>query len=329
MLAFAAFYPLDNIRARLQVQVHHARALSAGRAYAEQPATAAACQPVTPASLGQAVGSRSFKSMAAAAKAAAAAAAEAAAAGRAGKDEAIEDEYEGTWDCAAKVARKEGWLALYNGLTSGVVGVGVSSAIYFWWYFLLKRIVLRRTGTSALSSGLNMLVAAVAGVINITMTSPIWVVNLRMTIQHQQQAAAGAGAAGAGAAGGAARGAARVAGEGQEQGGGQGEGQGKGRAYTGIVDALQRIVAEEGLVGLYRGFLPSLILVSNPATQFVVYEQLVSSFRAARDSVPCLLSQRLCSSVFIPLQFECCDTTRTASPPPLPSDTSLSCRRGA
>lgn len=46
------------------------------------------------------------------------------------------------------------------------------------------------------------------------------------------------------------------------------------RQYTGITDALSRIIREEGVLSLYRGIAPALMLVSNGAVQFTAYEEL-------------------------------------------------------
>lgn len=46
------------------------------------------------------------------------------------------------------------------------------------------------------------------------------------------------------------------------------------RQYTGISDALRRIIREEGVTSLYRGIAPALMLVSNGAVQFTAYEEL-------------------------------------------------------
>ena len=46
------------------------------------------------------------------------------------------------------------------------------------------------------------------------------------------------------------------------------------RLYSGVFDAFQRIVREEGFLTLYRGIGPSLVLVSNGALQFMSYEEL-------------------------------------------------------
>ena len=46
------------------------------------------------------------------------------------------------------------------------------------------------------------------------------------------------------------------------------------RAYNGAIDCFRSIVREEGISGLYRGLLPSLLLVSHGAIQMAVYEKL-------------------------------------------------------
>lgn len=46
------------------------------------------------------------------------------------------------------------------------------------------------------------------------------------------------------------------------------------KPYSSMFDAFVRIVREEGILSLYRGVLPSLLLTSHGAIQLVVYEQL-------------------------------------------------------
>lgn len=41
-----------------------------------------------------------------------------------------------------------------------------------------------------------------------------------------------------------------------------------------MVDAFSQIIANEGVGTLWNGTLPSLILVLNPAVQFMIYEAM-------------------------------------------------------
>lgn len=56
-------------------------------------------------------------------------------------------------------------------------------------------------------------------------------------------------------------------------------------AYRGFVDCLTQITKTEGLPGLYKGLLPSLLLVSHGAIQFAVYEELKSAAYHLRDFI--------------------------------------------
>jgi len=44
--------------------------------------------------------------------------------------------------------------------------------------------------------------------------------------------------------------------------------------YDGVIDGLVKVSKNEGIAGLWSSTLPSLVLVSNPAIQFMVYELL-------------------------------------------------------
>ena len=53
------------------------------------------------------------------------------------------------------------------------------------------------------------------------------------------------------------------------------------RNYAGGVDAVRSMVRDEGLLSLYRGLGPSLLLVSHSSLQFVSYENLKLFFGGA------------------------------------------------
>jgi len=79
----------------------------------------------------------------------------------------------------------------------------------------------------------NLAVASAAGIVNVFLTLPIWLINTRMKLQSKDD-----------------------------------------QKYVSNLDALIQIYQNEGLEGLFQGLVPSLILVSNPAIQFVGYEQM-------------------------------------------------------
>lgn len=45
-------------------------------------------------------------------------------------------------------------------------------------------------------------------------------------------------------------------------------------AYTGLIDGYKRVLEEEGIFGFWKGFVPSLLGVSQGALQFTVYDSL-------------------------------------------------------
>ena len=146
-----------------------------------------------------------------------------------------------------EVVTEEGWACLYEGIQPVLISLYCSNFIYFYTYTGLKLLVSRR-GLSH-SAPLDLLIAAVSGSVNVLVTSPIWVVNTRIKLQN-----------------------ARIRTEG-------GDVQTRAERYTGLVDGLVKISREEGVSQLWSSVLPSLILVSNPAIQFMVYEMAKRRFK--------------------------------------------------
>eukprot|EP00898_Chlorokybus_atmophyticus_P002551 jgi/Chlat1/3297/Chrsp22S03540 len=166
--------------------------------------------------------------------------------------------YTGTLHAFRTIVGTEGWRALYSGLGPALAGSGVSWAVYFYWYQRAKlryqRRLERRESTQSsphsthLPAHLHLAAAAEAGALVSVLTNPVWVIKTRLQLQRRSV--------------------------------------NNNNNYRGTLDALRRIAAEEGVRGLYRGIVPSLLLVSHGAIQFTVYEELkrmVLTYRQRRS----------------------------------------------
>lgn len=144
------------------------------------------------------------------------------------------------------IIKNEGWESLYNGLLSAQVGIGYSSAVYFFLfnYFKVHAVSLksqRRMQTLAASTAAkkvslgpieNLLVASIAGFINVFCTMPVWVVNTQMASAKKGE-------------------------------------------FASTWDCVKNIYGKHNMRGFYKGLIPALILVSNPAIQFMSYEHMM------------------------------------------------------
>jgi solute carrier family 25 folate transporter 32 len=116
----------------------------------------------------------------------------------------------------------------------------------------------------------HLISACEAGVFTVLLTNPIWVIKTRLQLQRADMpttqvsgelVAASKPALSPALARGSANLAAGAATPAYPQ-------------YNGIADAFSKVMAQEGLAGLYAGLFPALCLVSHGAIQFVIYEQL-------------------------------------------------------
>ena len=82
-----------------------------------------------------------------------------------------------------------GWRGLYAGLYSTLVSLGTSNLVYFYWSAALKALVqaARRPAdrSQELATVWNLLIAFVAGCINVVLTTPMWVATTRIALMDK------------------------------------------------------------------------------------------------------------------------------------------------
>ncbi|XP_015923635.1 peroxisomal membrane protein PMP34 isoform X2 [Parasteatoda tepidariorum] len=141
-----------------------------------------------------------------------------------------------------ELVQEEGLYSLYRGLQPVLISLCCSNFVYFYTFHGLRKLVVTKsTGYNALR---DLAVGSVAGVINVLLTTPLWVANSRLKMQG-----------------------AKLSSKDKKM-------IGENVTYKGLIDALNKIATKEGVSSLWSSVGPSLILVSNPAIQFACYETL-------------------------------------------------------
>ncbi|GJN30982.1 hypothetical protein PR202_gb19333 [Eleusine coracana subsp. coracana] len=191
------------------------------------------------------------------------------------------------------VVKHEGWERLYGGLMPSLVGTATSQGVYYFFYQIFrnraeaKALERARRGLGDGSIGMlqSLTVAAMSGCVNVLLTNPIWVVVTRMQTHRKakkQQSLEGLTCALDKAlqsdttentpyksvdVSHIAMGATETMLE------------AKDNAFL-----LQELYDEDGVLGFWKGVIPSLIMVSNPAIQFMLYETLLKKLKKRRAS---------------------------------------------
>uniref|UniRef100_A0A8C2C3B5 Solute carrier family 25 member 17 n=1 Tax=Cyprinus carpio TaxID=7962 RepID=A0A8C2C3B5_CYPCA len=137
----------------------------------------------------------------------------------------------------SEIIKEEGLLAPYRGWFPVICSLCCSNFVYFYYFHTLKATWLRGQRSTP---GRDLIIGIAAGVVNVLVTTPLWVVNTRLKLQG-----------------------ARFRNEDIRP-----------THYKGITDAFVQIMQQEGVGALWNGTFPSLLLVLNPAVQFMIYEGL-------------------------------------------------------
>ena len=165
--------------------------------------------------------------------------------------------YGGLLDACRSIYRLEGALGFYGGLAPNVVGNTGSWAVYMYAYNSCKTALAQRQWADG--TQLYLTAATVAGAITTLLMHPVFTIKTRMQLQlnaHQPAQAAGLPSSLVPMS--------------------------KRDNYKGSLQAVRRMVEEEGALSLYRGMGPSMLLVSHGSIQFLAYEHAKNHFAGSR-----------------------------------------------
>lgn len=140
----------------------------------------------------------------------------------------------GIREIVTTILEKEGVPGLYRGWWGQIIALGSSNFIYFYTYNMLK-VIIQKTTKRTITPMFNLAIGALAGVVNVLTTTPLWMVSSQLTSQSKRPV---------------------------------------DDPYKGMWDGLTRCYKAEGLHGLWKGLGPNLMLVSNPTIHFFVYERI-------------------------------------------------------
>ncbi len=180
----------------------------------------------------------------------------------------------GTLEEICEVIKQEGWEGLYRGLGPSLVGTACSQGVYYFFYHTFKNEAEIRAqrnkklgrGDGSVSMLTSLLIAALAGCANVLLTNPIWVVVTRMQLSKRTAAMLAAASlstiSSSSSISSTPDAALAIV------------------SQYGVLETVKDLYNEAGLLGLWKGVLPTLIMVSNPSIQFMIYESLLKRLTA-------------------------------------------------
>lgn len=158
------------------------------------------------------------------------------------------------WVTCWLIYRAEGIEGLFAGLSSKMVHTYLSNFAYFYWFSSLKHAAERHSGGKPVGTGISLAIGSLAGALNMTMTLPLEMINTRAQILPSDS-------------------------EDEEDESASIEATDEKKApsathHKGMWALAREIYAEDGMMSFWKGFIPSLVLVSNPSINFTIFDKL-------------------------------------------------------
>ena len=155
--------------------------------------------------------------------------------------------YRSQYHALQKILRTEGIGGLYRGLVPNIALVGPQAGATFFGYELCKQLLVQTYPSSKDTVISNLLSGALAGVFSKSLIYPLDSIKKRLQVQGFEEARTKFGSV---------------------------------RKYKGMTDCMMKIVREETVLGLFKGFLPSLYKAAAvTALNFAFFEFAVSHWQ--------------------------------------------------
>ena len=202
------------------------------------------------------------------------------------------------------VAREDGGLSgLYRGIEPAVIGTVTSQTVYNYFYAVLRNASARRRQSSAKGEAPSALeslaIASVAGAINVLLTIPIWTVCVRMQAERANEEDANAPRPNAAPparrekknasnvvssffSSSRTKAAADGSSSPDDASPRADDRSVKKKKKKTFFETTAAVWHENGAAGFWRGVVPSLMMVANPALQYAFYERFGDSFLRRR-----------------------------------------------
>jgi len=187
------------------------------------------------------------------------------------RDLKTEKRKHGTIEQMCQVVKHEGWGRLYGGLAPSLAGTAASQGVYYYFYQIFRNkaeaasLERMKIGIGDGSVGMfsSLVVAALSGCLNVLLTNPIWVVVTRMQTHSKISKKSHPGQTLSVTPDETIPAASEL-------------------PPYGTSHAIQEVFDEAGVWGFWKGVFPTLIMVSNPSMQFMLYETMLKRLKKRR-----------------------------------------------
>jgi len=158
--------------------------------------------------------------------------------------------FKGPMDCLVQTMKLEGIRGLYKGVTPPLIGWFIIDSV-MWRCYLEMQTIIRRTNTNVVRKGGELLISehamagAVAGVVSCVVVTPIEQVKARLQVQYHDRGSI---------------------------------------QYSGPIDCMRKLVRNNGVRGLYKGFAGTVLFRLFISVYFAGYQSYLRLFR--RKAVP-------------------------------------------